>query len=411
MNGASVDQGLREAWERIPASGEVGQGFEHFAGQRIERIIAMVVGVGALALGVQALIKAVVMLSAIDFAHILMMALVFVPWFVMLCCCMVGRGVRIAAGIFFIAYIVNLALWPFVASRGDVVPADQPWIFFLVNVAGVAAIVTFPIGVQVAWALTGPFLYGLVRLIQGGFRPEFWIATAFDVSFTLILGMVLVALGWMVRSVANGVDDARARAVALYTEAASIEAAEHERVAVAALMHDSVLAALIAAERAETERARELAVEMAREALTRLANAEAPTQEGRDEPVQIELIAEDLRFAAAQLGVPVEVACHGQGDVPDRVARAMALAGRQAVGNAVTHAAGRGLAIAVEANGGTSFTVRVTDTGGGFDPAQVRSDRLGIRASIVARMAAVGGVATIVSGRHGTVVTLEWTRT
>jgi len=319
---------------------------------------------------------------------------------------------RATAGVFFVAYIVDLLLWPFVAIRGQtVVPTDQPWIFFLVNVAGVAAVVAFPLGVQVAWALSGPFLYGAVRLVQGDFRSEFWSVTAFDVSFTLILGLVLVALGWMFRSVANGVDDARGRAVALYTEAASAEAVEHERVAVAALMHDSVLAALIAAERADTDRERALAVEMAREALTRLANAETPAQEGSDEPVQIELIAEDLRHTVTQLGVPIDIEHFGHGAVPDRVARAMALAARQAIGNSVAHASGRGLAVVVEGHGDTGLTVKVSDTGGGFDPAQVGADRLGIRASILARMAAVGGVATIESDRRGTVVTLGWSHT
>ncbi|KJL20754.1 sensor histidine kinase [Microbacterium azadirachtae] len=406
----SADQGLREAWERISTPGEVGQELERFAGRRMERIIAIVVGVGALALGTQALVNALLKMRVVDVPHVSMMALVFVPWGAMLVCCALGRAVRLTAGIFFVAYIVDLALWPFVATHQNLDPSDQPWIFFLVNVAGVAAVVAFPLGVQVAWALAGPFLYGTVRLVQGDFQRGFWVVTAFDVSFTLILGLVLVALGWMFRSVANGVDEARGRAVALYTAAATAEASEHERVAVAALMHDSVLAALIAAERAETERERALAVDMAREALTRLANAEAPAQEGSEEPVQIERLAEDLRRAVGQMGLSIEVEHFGHGAVPDRVARAMALAARQAIGNAVAHASGRGLAVVVEGHGDTGLTVKVSDTGSGFDPAQVGADRLGIRASILARMAAVGGVATIESDRHGTVVTLGWSQ-
>jgi len=406
----SADQGLREAWEKIPTPGEVGQELERFAGRRMERIIAIVVGVGALALGTQALVNALVKMRVVDAPHVTMMALVFVPWLAMLVCCTLGRGVRLTAGIFFVAYLIDLLLWPFVATHKNLEPSDQPWIFFLVNVAGVAAVVAFPLGVQVAWALVGPFIYGTVRLVQGDFGADFWIVTAFDVSFTLILGLVLVALGWMFRSVANGVDDARGRAVALYTEAASAEAVEHERVAVAALMHDSVLAALIAAERAGTDRERALAVDMAREALTRLANAEAPAQEGSDEPVEVELLAEDLRRAVTQMGLTIEVEQFGHGAVPDRVARAMALAARQAIGNAVAHASARGLAVVVEGHGDTGLTVKVSDTGHGFDPAQVGADRLGIRASILARMAAVGGSATIDSDRRGTIVTMGWSR-
>ncbi len=62
----STDQGLREAWERIPTPGEVGQELERFAGRRMERIIAIVVGVGALALGTQALVNALVTLAHPD---------------------------------------------------------------------------------------------------------------------------------------------------------------------------------------------------------------------------------------------------------------------------------------------------------------------------------------------------------
>ena len=42
-----------------------------------------------------------------------------------------------------------------------------------------------------------------------------------------------------------------------------------------------------------------------------------------------------------------------------------------------------------------SITVMVTDEGVGFDPAKVAADRLGIRASIEARIAAVGGEAQV----------------
>ncbi|GAA5148490.1 hypothetical protein GCM10025768_10250 [Microbacterium pseudoresistens] len=402
---------LREAWEQIPSPGRLGQGLESFAGRRIERLIAIAVGVGALALGAQALVAALSTLRFVDFPHIGTMLLVFVPWVAMLVACAVGRGVRWAAGTFTLAYILVLILWPFVAVHSVAVPNHQPWIFFLVNVAGVAAVAAFPLLVQVLWALGGPLLYGLVRLAQGDFQREFWVTTAFDVSFTLILGLVLVTLGWMFRSVAAGVDDARGRAVASYTEAAATAAREQERVAVAALMHDSVLAALISAERAGTERQRDLAVAMAREALTRLANAEADdAQEGSDDPVSVERIADDLRHALVELDADAELDQFGHGAVPDHVARAVALAARQAIGNAVTHAGGRGLAIAVEGHGDTGITVKVSDTGGGFDAEQVGPDRLGIRASILARMTAVGGVATIESDGHGTIVTLGWSR-
>ena len=54
------------------------------------------------------------------------------------------------------------------------------------------------------------------------------------------------------------------------------------------------------------------------------------------------------------------------------------------------------------------IAVIVSDTGDGFDLHAIPDDRLGIRASIVARVAAVGGIATVEPTPEGTTVTLEW---
>lgn len=52
--------------------------------------------------------------------------------------------------------------------------------------------------------------------------------------------------------------------------------------------------------------------------------------------------------------------------------------------------------------------VRIIDTGGGFDLSGVAEDRLGIRGSIFARIAAAAGHARIDSTDAGTTVTLVW---
>jgi signal transduction histidine kinase len=200
--------------------------------------------------------------------------------------------------------------------------------------------------------------------------------------------------------------------VSAYAAAAAAAAAEEERVAMSALMHDSVLAALIAAERAEGERAKDLAVAMAREALTRLANTEAAVaQEGSDEPVAVAQIVAELRRALSELGADAIVEERGGiGLLPGRVARALVLAARQALGNSVTHAGGRGLHIIAEGRGDEGIRVTISDSGPGFDIEAIGADRLGIRASILARMAGVAGTASIDSGEAGTVVTLGWER-
>lgn len=403
---------IRDAWSKIPSPGSTETAFERFTGTRMERILAIVVAIGSTALAAQALIAAVHGLSHADAAHIVMLVVVFAPLAAMLVACLVGRGVRTFSGLFAVAYVLALAAWPTVVDHADKSAGDQPWIFFLVNVGVVAAMLAFPLRLQFVWAVGVPFVYGYVRLVQGGFSREFWVTTAFDVSFTLILGVVIISLGWMFRSVAAGVDEARGQAVASYSTAAATAAAEEERVAMSALMHDSVLAALIAAERADNERAKELAVAMAREALTRLANTEAAVaQEGSDEPVGAAQIVVELRRALSELGADAIVEERGGvGLIPGRAARALVLAARQAIGNAVTHANGRGLHIIVEGHGDEGIGVTISDTGPGFDVGAIGADRLGIRASIFARMAGVAGTADIRSDEHGTTVTLVWER-
>lgn len=405
------DRSLKAAWSSIPSQREVGIGLERFTGQRMERILSTVAAIGSAALGAQAVLEALTRMSAPDAPRLGMMLLVFGPLLWMIIACLIGKGVRPAAGTFTVAYALALLLWPVVVDRSVREPSSQPWIFFLVNVAVVAAMLAFRPRIQLFWALLLPILYGWVRLVQGDFEQSWWITTAFDVTFTIILGMVIIALAWMFRQVAAGVDEARSQAVEGYASAAAASAAEEERVAMAALMHDSVLAALIAAERAVGERERALAVAMAREALTRLANTEASiAQEGSDAPVSREQIVAELRRTLSEQGVDAVVEERGtvSAEVPGKVARAMVLAARQAIGNALAHAGGHGLHIIAESASSDRLRVMVLDAGPGFDPEEIGEDRLGIRASIVARMAAVAGTSRIVSDADGTTVVLTW---
>jgi signal transduction histidine kinase len=93
--------------------------------------------------------------------------------------------------------------------------------------------------------------------------------------------------------------------------------------------------------------------------------------------------------------------------VPTRVAIAMAYAVREALTNVASHA-GTGEAW-VEVSLSDELRVTVRDAGAGFDPASVDPARLGLRRSIVERLADLGGRASIRSRPgHGTVVSLHW---
>jgi len=403
---------LESAWGHIPHTREMTADLGSFTRLRIERIISIVVGLGSLVLGAQAFLAALGPVQESAQWHLPLMVAVFVPLTAMVLACLVGRGVPVFAGIFAVAYPLVLLLWPVATVGGAADVANQPWIWYLVNVATVASVLAFTLPLQVVWTAGVPILFGVVRLMQGGFSQELWFSVVLDVSFALILGGLLVTLGWVFRSVAANVDESRARAVASYARAASTDAAEQERVAVAALMHDSVLAALLAAERAQTPRERTLAVGMAREALTRLANTGLDSGEGSDEPRDAASLADDMERAALELGVDVLVERTidpRTPSMPGRIARALVLAATQAIANAAQHAGGSGLAVSVDGSADpASVRVTVRDTGAGFDLDRVPQDRLGIRASIFARVAAVGGTSEIKSDSAGTTVRLEW---
>ncbi len=396
--------------EQAMRGGSAAVGAERFTQARVERIIQLVIGVGCAVLGIQAFLNALGSVQEAPAAHLPLMVAAFGPLAAMVLACVIGVGVRWAAGLLAMAFPLVLIGW-FIATEGrHDLAADQPWVWYLINVAAAAAVLAFPLPAQIVWAVLIPVLYGIVRTGQLDGRSPATTTVVLEAVFGTILAGVIVSLGWMLRTAALRIDHARRDALDSAARAAATEAVESERIAVAALMHDSVLAALLAAERAQSPRERLLAATMAREALTRLANAERDVGEGSDEPVRPECIAEVIQTQAADLAVGLSVTRDVDADaavVPGRTARALALAATQAIANAVQHAGGQGLTVGLRADA-RGVVIEVKDAGGGFDPRRVPEDRLGIRGSIVARMAAHGGRARIDTTDEGTTVTLEW---
>ena len=105
--------------------------------------------------------------------------------------------------------------------------------------------------------------------------------------------------------------------------------------------------------------------------------------------------------------------------MPVPVAVAMAHAVREALANVASHAgtAEAWVEVSLAAPGGQGgesdgVCVTVRDTGLGFDPASVDPARLGLRRSIIERVADWGGQASIQSRPgQGTVVSLRWPAT
>ncbi|WP_166997815.1 sensor histidine kinase [Paramicrobacterium fandaimingii] len=400
-----------------------------FTSTRVENMISLVLVIAVLVFGAQALVFAMmapelptprsVQLAvggSVD-AGIVLLVLTFVPLVVVVVTGLLRRGLRTAAGVFAVVYIGALVVWP--SSTGFQLGGQpgEPWIWYLLTVATACAAIAFPIVWAVAYTIGVPILFGLVRSIRPfGFRNI--DVGILDALYGAIFGMVIVVLVVMFRQTARRVDAARDAALVRYDRAVRAHAIEAERVEVDALVHDNVLAALQAAERASGAEAERAAVQIAQHALTELREAGFDPAED-ESSVTLKEMGGRLRIAAQMMehDFQVESTAAAGAVVPQGVANAMGLAAVQAMVNSAEHAggpAGAGAAAQVSrrvvvSNTRTTATIEVIDDGVGFDPAAVPTDRLGVRVSIVERMTAVGGDAQVRSAPGaGAVVVLRW---
>ena len=187
------------------------------------------------------------------------------------------------------------------------------------------------------------------------------------------------------------------RVVTLWSELQSSQTArvrEEQRAEIAAHLHDSVLQTLALIQNragASSEVAR-IARAQERELRDWLFTGSAP--------VDYDLATELRELAAAiELDYPVRIDVVTVGEFgPAPVA--LVAATREAMLNAARHAGGE-VSVYLESTG-TAVDVFVRDRGPGVSIADVPADRLGIRESIIGRMARAGGSATVKPGGSGT---------
>lgn len=178
---------------------------------------------------------------------------------------------------------------------------------------------------------------------------------------------------------------------------------EDERTRLAAHLHDSVLQTLSLVQRqaADPAAVTRLARHQERELRAWLAGQ---TETGED--TLAGALHGVIEGVETEQSVTIEATVLG--DVPlEERGETLAAATREALRNAARHAPGATIVVFAElAAGGAE--VYVSDDGPGFDPTAVPLRRRGLRDSIVARMASVGGSATIDSTEgEGTEVALR----
>ncbi|RUR01351.1 sensor histidine kinase [Labedella endophytica] len=381
-----------------------------FSSQRVDELFTRTVGLGTIVFGAQAIV--IGLLDPSSTARpggVVVMVVMAAAILWLLVASLRLRGMRIASLILCWLYVIVLVLWPFVVDTPGA-ETQEPWVWYLLTVAGACAVYAMSIRAAVVYTLVSPMLYGVVRASTNA--PDQWTLGVFDASYGIIIGLVVLVVGVTFRRSAVGVDLARDAALARYDEAVRLHAVEAERVEVDAIVHDSVLAALQAADRAASPAQARAATALAVKALAHFRDAGlAPIDS--DAVVTTGELASALATAAVSMERTIAVSSLGTRErvVPSVVAEAMVLAATQAMQNSIQHAGRDAVerAVTVRATGPSAVEITITDDGEGFDPAQVEPGRLGVRVSIVERMASIGGAAVVDSAvGRGTTVRLSW---
>jgi signal transduction histidine kinase len=318
------------------------------------------------------------------------------------------RLVRVANVTFAVVFLVVLVSWPFAVRHPS---TDSPWLYYMITIATAMAAIGLSVRWAAAYLILVPLTYAVIRLTPagGGISP---LKVSLDSIYAIILGGAILIITTMLRAAAASVDEAQATALEGYAHAVRAHATEAERVRVDAIVHDSVLTTLLYAARADTPEAERLAATMAANAIGHLRDA-ALVSPDDGSTVRVSALAQTLRESIEQLegGFEITASRLGTRSIPRSVAEALQSAALQAAVNSINHA-GDGATRTVRitsSGGGGGVQIVVADNGIGFDPAQVPSERLGVRVSIIELVTNLGGEAHVDSAPgSGTTVAIRW---
>ena len=227
--------------------------------------------------------------------------------------------------------------------------------------------------------------------------------------YVALLSIGFAGLVTLIRNWADTVDEAHAGYLLSALETARVDAIEREDQRVSALLHDKVLHTFLFAAAANTPAERLASVSLAAEAVDSIEAIQTGAEpEGTTTPASLFL---SIKKAALKLSPRIRVTMNSSGldPIPMEAAWAITEAALQAIENSERHSNCTVLELKLNSPESAVISVQIVDNGRGFRPDRVPRARLGIRGSIVNRMALVGGTAKITSILSvGTVVTLRW---
>ena len=250
----------------------------------------------------------------------------------------------------------------------------------------------------------------IIKAARGAGLEVLWQEALWSIAFT---APFVVAFRMVIR-VGRLLDQTRATAIRAAAEAAGAAARNAERSRFDALIHDQVIATLLAAKSREPD---QRLAEQARSALHELALIADDGPDSADAELSIAETVARLRTLATSIEADASLGVVNKEGLdeavpryPEYAVRAMAEAMGEGLRNSVMHAgADAERAILVEA-GPDWILLTVADNGDGFDLDEVPPERLGIEVSIRARLEGIpGGSAALGSVRgEGTTVRLRW---
>jgi signal transduction histidine kinase len=325
-------------------------------------------------------------------------AAILSPW-------LTPRAIRVLAGATAIGQLLTLAtLVP--VLPGGILPEEfgTPWPLGATLIGSASAAVAWRAAITWPYVAVGVALVGLDRYLASA-RPIPDLAIQ-DALHALLFTAVFTSLALAIRRAGRQLDDASDLAVADTRRLATAEARVRERSRIEALLHDSVLVALLASARRPAQ-----APESARAALERLDELENRSPEDSTSPVDAIAWLWRLQAATTQLDPATRFSHDGATTtpIPADVADALLEASAEALRNSLMHAGPASRAVHARF-AASRVEVTVIDDGRGFDTGAVDEARLGMRISIRDRMLNLPGGRAVVVSRPGagTRVAIGW---
>lgn len=313
-----------------------------------------------------------------------------------------------AIALFAIVCASGLLFWPgFLVPQADFPQGYQPWFWWLLGIAGVGASLAFPIWLAMAYIFVTSLAWIPVHIsVPGG---DAGLSNALqDSTYLFLIGNSLLAVIWLIRNAAYKADVANSSALEREIERARVDAIERERQRLDALVHDTVLNALLTAANATNKKDRESAAKLAKQAIDSLNSAREDRVSGVVNP---QGLFRALEIATSRLSenIAVNVKTATLLELPSEVATALTEATLQALDNAVRHSQATEIELSLSATSKRGVEISITDNGKGFRPERISKTRIGLRTSILTRAESVGATVKLESILGvGTTIEIRW---